>query len=206
MATENPWTSEHRRSIGRALLDSDRALEPSEIAGQTGQNGSNVKTWADEMADEELLTKEPPTRERTGPGRKAVWAYRLARGQEDALREALAVAAGLPGGTADGHELVFAAADSLPDLFHVLMNPEYTSRAAWWALATGDQREYVVAFAPGDVDAAGHLAAVLQGADIRCRIVRVTAARPAGQLVEEARKAAQRADAERLKWQTRRAG
>jgi hypothetical protein len=198
------WEFTTDLDIGRVLLDSGASLVPAEIGALVGRDASYIKKRAEDMAQRELLVRDRPTGAQLArPGRTPEWAFRLAAGQEGALREALAAAPK----TSDAdrsQQLVFVAADALADLFHILAVADYTAGARWFAVATGQRREYAFSFEPED-EAAATLVAVLGAVGVEARIVSLEQAKPVAELVEQAREAARRSDLERLRQRTRKA-
>lgn len=203
MSTGAGWEFATDLAIGKAVLDSGVSLVPAEIGALIGRDASYVKKRADNLTRRALLMRERPSGQQLArPGRKPKWAFRLAPGQEGALREA-ATASKLPDANPP-QQLVFVTAEALDDLFHILADVDYTVGARWFAVATGQRREYVFSFHPED-EAATTLVAVLSAVGVEARIVSLEQAKPVAGLVEQAGEAARRSDYERLRQRTRKA-
>jgi len=201
----NPWGSDVRLDIARAILASEHAtLVPTELADPSGRDSSNVKEVADRMVDEQLLYRVEATRSQPGRGRKAQWAYGVAAQHVDVVERLLAAAEA--GAVRQGQQLVFARATEVGELYHLLADPTHTCTAQWFALAEGSPPEYVIAFEGADAtDDALRLVAAMEAAGIACRRAHMSRVAPLTRLVTQAQTAVRAAHAVRTRQRTRRA-
>ncbi len=201
----NPWESDVRLDIARAILSSEHdTLVSTELADPSGRDSSNVKEAADRMVAEALLYRVPATRPQPGPGRKAKWAYGLAdKHLVDVTRR---LAAADAGAVRQGQQLVFARAVEVGELYQLLADPDHTRTAHWFAMAEGNPPEYIIAFEGGNAtDDALKLMAAMEAARIPCRRSHMSQVAPITRLVTQAQAAARAAHAVRTRRRTRRA-
>jgi hypothetical protein len=201
--TTHGWDNEVRLDIGRALLSSGyETLIPRELAEPSGRDVSNVKSCAETMASEGLLRRESASRPQPGPGRKARYAYGFAPGQDEAVLQ-LVRSRDEVGRLRQGQQLVFAEAELVEDLFHLLSDPALTRSASWYAAADGRGTGYLIVFEASAADEAMTLVASLQTLGIRCWRAGVSQVGAAAELVAQAQKATTTASGARMRQRAR---
>jgi len=173
---DNPWNSESRIAVGRALMSHDEApMTAAQIAAQSGRDHSNVKRTADGLVHLGVLElREPPTPADGKPGPRTKHSYVFAKGAREAF-EAFQGPEAEPGTLEAGDQLVFLdAREPGPDLLECLANATISARIQWAALCDGGDQELMIAVrGPNAVDASLDLMGAFKAAKLQARRVSI---------------------------------
>jgi len=196
-AVDREWVHSDRKvAIARVLLDAGSPMTPGEIALRLGQDQSNVRKVADQMADEGILLRHVPPKRESGRGRQPRSAYSLALAEVAQLEEHLeseqrrgigVLRKGLQillVGVEQGREI---------DFLEIVAEVGREVRPPWAGTIDGDEQRYLLAFEGEDsFERAERLSFLLGSADIPCSRLSVTDLLTGGDLIERAGEVLQR--------------
>jgi hypothetical protein len=190
----DPWSSESRIAIGRALTRYDGGpMTAAEIATESGRDHSNVRKTADGLVDLGVLElREPPVPTDGKPGPRTKNSYAFAQGAREAF-EANHGSQPEPGTLEAGDQLIFLdAREPGTDLLECLANATISARVQWAALCDGGDQELMIAVrGPNAVDASLDLMGAFRAAKLQARRVSVAKVDSATELATWASRSAQ---------------